>query len=135
MTLKEAAELVDLPASIVERLHRDGIIDDPVSELDLKGLVILSHVRGRAWYMRKMLAPLPRGYRLKILQEGDLSRAERYALSCYLEAKKGERVFVQDVMQRVHDYLGVELGRKQVERIRAIAYDIRRGKSRKALDL
>jgi len=126
MNLKEAAELVDLPRSIVERLHKDGMIDDPVSDHDLKGLAIIAFVRGRIWYLRRFLAPLPKRYKQKIIEEGGLSRAERYALSCYLNAEAGERVSIEDVVQRVHHHLKVRLTKKQIVKIRATAYDIRR---------
>ena len=112
MNLKEAAELVDLPRSIVERLHKDGMIDDPVSDYDLKGLAIISFVRGRIWYLRRFLAPLPKHYKQKIIDEGDLSRAERYALSCYLNAEPGERILAEDVIQRVQYHLNVRLTKK-----------------------
>ncbi len=126
MNLKEAAELVDLPRSIVERLHKDGMIDDPVSDYDLKGLAIIAFVRGRIWYLRRLLAPLPKHYKQKIIDEGDLSRAERYALSCYLNAEPGERILAEDVIQRVQYHLNVRLTKKQIIKIRARAYDVRR---------
>ncbi len=126
MNLKEAAELVNLPRSIVERLYKDGMIDDPISDYDLKGLAIIAFVRGRIWYLRRFLAPLPKCYKQKIIEEGDLSRAERYALSCYLNAEPGERVLAEDVIQRVHYHLKIRLTKKQIFKIRETAYDIRR---------
>jgi len=128
MNLKEAADLVDIPRSIVERLHRDGMIDNPVSDYDLKGLVIIAFVRGRIWYLRRLLAPLTKRYKQKIIEEGDLSRAERYALTCYLNAEPGERISAEDVIQRVQYHLNVRLTKKQIIRIRSTAYDIRRSR-------
>lgn len=126
--IKVAAQLVELPKAVLFQLHREGVIGEPVSDEDLRGLAILGHVWGKPWYARRMLAPLSKEYRRKLLLEPDLSRPERYALSCYLNAGKGSRVFVKDIIGRVRHYLGVTLSEEQVERVRAIAYDIRRGK-------
>ncbi|APG24001.1 hypothetical protein [Syntrophotalea acetylenica] len=126
--IKLAAQLVELPKAVLSRLHRDGVITDPVSDDDLRGLVLLGHVWGKPWYARRMLAPLSKDYRRKLLLEPDLSRAERYALSCYLNAKKGTRVYTRDIIGRVRHYLGANLSEEQVKKVRTIAYDIRRGK-------
>lgn len=126
--IKTAAQLVDLPEIVLSRLHRDGVIGDPVSNEDLRGLAILGHIWGKPWYARRMLSPLSKDYRRKLLVEPDLSRAERYALSCYLNAEEGSRIFVKDIIGRVKHYLGVKLSEEQVEKVRSIAYEIRRGK-------
>lgn len=126
--IKTAAQLVNLPKAVLSRLHRDGVIGDPVSDEDLRGLAILGHTWGKPWYARKMLAPLSKDYRRKLLVEPDLSRAERYALSCYLNAKEGNRVYVKDIIDRVRHYLGASLTVEQVEKVRTIAYEIRRGR-------
>jgi len=126
--VKTAAQLVEIPKIVLSRLHKEGVIGDPVSDEDLRGLAILGHIWGKPWYARRMLAPLSKEYRKKLLMEPDLSRAERYALSCYLNAKKGSRVYVRDIIGQVRHYLGASLSEEQVERVRTIAYEIRRGR-------
>ncbi|ORJ57481.1 hypothetical protein [Geothermobacter hydrogeniphilus] len=132
MTLKEAAELVGLPRSIVERLHQDGIIDNPVTDHDLKGLVIVAFIRGRVWYLKRLMARLPKRVRRKIAGESHLTRVESYILSCYMNARPGQRVSVDDVMQRVNHFLGAKVTRKQVIKIRSIAYELRRKRAEKS---
>lgn len=126
--IKTAAQLADLPETVLLRLEKEGVISDPVADDDLRGLTILGHVWGKPWYLRKMLAPLSKEYRRKLLMEPELTRPERYALSCYLNTKEGSRLYVKDIIGRVRHYLGVSLSEEQIEKVRTIAYDIRRGK-------
>ncbi len=126
--IKDAAQLVNLPLKVLYQLKRDGIICDPVSDADLRGLAMISEIWGKVWYVRSMMSPLPQSYRRKICLEPDISRAERYALSCYLNAKQGERIHVKDVIGKVKHYLKAPLTEQQVTKVREIAYDIRRGR-------
>jgi hypothetical protein len=126
--IKDAAQLVNLPLKVLYQLKRDGIICDPVPDADLRGLAMISQIWGKVWYVRHMMSPLPQVYRRKICLEPDISRAERYALSCYLNAKEGERIHVKDVIGKVRHYLKTSLTEEQVTKVREIAYDIRRGR-------
>lgn len=126
--IKDAAQLVNLPLKVLYQLKRDGIICDPVSDADLRGLAMISEIWGKVWYVRNIMSPLPQAYRRKICLEPDISRAERYALSCYLNAKQGERIHVKDVIGKVKHYLKTPLTEEQVTKVREIAYDIRRGR-------
>jgi len=126
VTLKEAAELIGIPKSIVERLHADGLISDPVEPVDLRGLMIVEHMRGSVWYLKRLMAPLSKRKRPKLVSEGDLSRVESYVLGCYLNAKPGERFSIQEMVQRVRHYYRVNMSREDVKRIRNMAYERRR---------
>lgn len=126
--IKDAALLVNLPLKVLYRLKRDGIIGDPVSDADLRGLAIIGQLFGKVWFIRDMMSPLSHDYRRKICLEPDMSRAERYALSCYLNAKPGDRIQVKDVIEKVRYYLKTPLTVPQVAKVREIAYDIRRGR-------
>jgi hypothetical protein len=126
--IKDAARPVNLPLKVLRQLHKDGIIGDPVSDADLRGLAILAEIWGKVWYIRKMMAPLSMDYRRRIWLTPELSGPERYALSCYLNAKEGERILVKDIIGKVKHYLNVPLTKKQVTKVREIAYDIRRGR-------
>ena len=126
--IKEAAKLVNLPLKVLYRLRMDGIICDPVSDADLRGLAMIGQIWGQVWYIRNMLSPLSQAYRRKICLEPEMSRAERYALSCYLNAKQGERIQVKEVIGKVKHYLNTALTEQQVAKVREIAYDIRRGR-------
>lgn len=126
--IRDAAQLVNLPLKVLYRLRADGVIGDPVSDADLRGLAMIGHMWGQVWYIRNMMSRLSQAYRRKIFLEPEMSRAERYALSCYLNAKPGERILVKDIIGKVKHYLHTSLTEQQVAKVREIAYDIRRGR-------
>lgn len=126
--IKNAAQLVNLPLKVLYRLRKDGIIGDPVSDSDLRGLAMIGQIWGQVWYIRNMMSPLSQAYRRKICLEPEMSRAERYALSCYLNAKQGERIHVKNVIEKVRHYLNTSLTEQQVAKVRKVAYDIRYGR-------
>lgn len=126
--IKDAAQLVNLPLKVLYRLRKDGVIGDPVSDADLRGLAMIGQIWGQVWYIRCMMSGLSQAYRRKIFLEPEMSRAERYALSCYLNAKSRERILVKDIIGKVKHYLNVTLTEQQVAKVREIAYDIRRGR-------
>ncbi len=89
---------------------------------------MMADIWGKVWYIRSMLSPLPQAYRQKILLTPDMSGPERYALTCYLNAKQGERIRVKDIIDKVRYYLKAHLTERQVIKVREVAYDIRRGR-------
>lgn len=126
--LKAAAELTNLPAKLLWKMCREGIICNPVADMDLRGLAIISQVWRREWFLRMALAEFSQTRREELIRKPELNRAERYVLTCYLNAKEGERIQTRDIIARVKHYLNAPVSTKQVQRIRAMAYEIRRGR-------
>lgn len=125
---KEAASLVNIPEKLLWKMHREGIIGNPVEDRDLRGLAIISDIWRREWFLRMALADFSHARRLELIQKPELTRVERYVLKCYLNAKEGERIQTRDIIGRVEHYLHARISEKQVRRIRAMAYEIRRGR-------
>ncbi len=74
------------------------------------------------------LAEYSHARRLELIQKPELTRVERYVLKCYLNAKEGERIQTNHIIALVEHYLKVRISATQVHRIRAMAYEIRRGR-------
>jgi len=125
---KEAARLVNIPEKLLWKMHREGIIGNPLPDNDLRGMAIISDIWRREWFLRMALADFSHARRLELIQKPELTRVERYVLKCYLNAKEGERIQARDIIGRVEHYLHARISEKQVWRIRAIAYEIRRGR-------
>jgi hypothetical protein len=130
-TIRDAAQLVNLPATIIVRLVKDGIIADPIQDEELKGLMMIAHIYGKDWYVRKLMAPMSKVRRVKIASEPDLSRAERYALSLYKNAQPGLRLTTAYIVNTVRHYLGITLTAQQILKVRQFAYNAKRSASKK----
>ncbi len=126
--LKIAAQLTNLPVKLLWKMHREGIIGNPVEDGDLRGVAMISDIWRREWFLRMALGEFSHARRMELIQKPELTRVERYVLKCYLNAKKGERIQVRDIIGRVDHYLNARISEKQIERIRAMAYEIRRGR-------
>jgi len=128
VNVKAAAELTNLPLKLLWRLCREVIICDPVADMDLRGLAMISDIWRREWFLRMALAEFSQTRREELIRKPELNRVERYVLTCYLNAKEGERIQTRVIIDRVKLYLGAPVSAKQVHRVRAMAYEIRRGR-------
>jgi len=128
VNVKAAAELTNLPPKLLWRLCREGIICNPVADMDLRGLAMISQIWRREWFLRMALAEFSQTRREELIQKPELTRVERYVLKCYLNAKDGERIQTRNIIALVEHYLNARVSTKQVHRIRAMAYEIRRGR-------
>lgn len=125
---KIAAQLLDLPEKLIWRMHRQGIIDNPLLDEELKGLMMISNIWRSAWFLRMALGGFSEARRKELFLKPELTRVERYILKCYLNAPKGKRLHTKYIIDNVEHYLGVKVALHQVRRIRSMAYEIRRGR-------
>lgn len=126
--LRKAVTLFTIPPKFIWQLHRRGIIGNPISNEEIKGLAILNSIWGKAWFLRPQLARYSEARRKELFFKPELSRVERYMLKCYLNLEEGKRLRTTEVITRVKNYLGVTVTVKQVMKIRSMAYEIRRGR-------
>lgn len=125
---KTAAQLTSVPEKLLWKMHREGIIDNPLPDNELRGVAIISYIWRKEWFLRMALADYSHARRLDLIQKPELTRVERYILKCYLNTKEGDRILTCNIIDRVEHYLKAKVTQKQVHRIRSIAYEIRRGR-------
>lgn len=125
---KVAAQLLDVPEKLIWKMHRAGIIANPLPDDEVRGLAMLSAIWRTEWFLRMALAGYSHARRMDLILKPELTRVERYILKCYLNAPEGERILTRDIIGRVEHYLGAKATPKQVHRIRSMAYEIRRGR-------
>ncbi|MDY0227854.1 MAG: hypothetical protein RBR38_13620 [Desulfomicrobium apsheronum] len=125
---KVAAQLLDVPEKLIWRMHRQGIIANPLLDEELKGLMMISNIWRSAWFLRMALGGFSEARRKELFLKPELTRVERYILKCYLNAPKGKRLHIKYIIDNVEHYLGVKVAPHQVKRIRSMAYEIRRGR-------
>jgi hypothetical protein len=126
--VKAAAQLTNLPAKLLWRICREGIICNPVADMDLRGLAMVGQIWRREWFLRMALSEFSQTRREELIRKPELTRVERYMLTCYLNAKEGERIQTSNIIALVEHYLNARVSAKQVHPIRALAYEIRRGR-------
>ncbi|MDY0262712.1 hypothetical protein [Syntrophotalea acetylenica] len=125
---KIAAQMLDLPEKLIWRMHRQGIIANPLLDEELKGLMMISNIWRSTWFLRMALAGFSQARRKELFLKPELTRVERYILKCYLNAPKGTRLHTKGIIATVEHYLRVKVTPQQVKRVRSMAYEIRRGR-------
>lgn len=130
INLTEAATMIRLPLRLLRLLQKDGVIGETLSNEEIKGLAILEAMWGREAYAREFARQLRPARRKALLHTVDLDRVDRYILRCYLNLEEGDRLPVQEVINRIQKYLGFRVAPDKVRRVRQIAYDVRQGKRR-----
>jgi len=126
--LRVAVIMFTIPSKFIWQLHRRGIIGNPVSVEEIKGLAILGVVWGKTWFLRPQIARYSEARRRELFFKPELTKAERYILKCYLGIEEGKRLHSKEVIGRVKLYLGATVTEKQIQKIRSVAYEIRRGR-------
>lgn len=132
LSIKEAGLLVGLDPRVLWQLQRDGIIGNPLSAEEVKGLTILSATWGKEWYVRQQAKTLRPARRKVVMLAPELDRVDRYILRCYLNLARGQKLFVEDIQSKVEKYLGIKVEEEKIFRVRELAYDLRQGR-RKSL--
>ena len=129
LDFETAAMLTDLPMKLLRKMHREYIIEEPVGDMELRGLAMIRDVWHREWFLRMALSYFSHARRLELIQKPELTRVERYILKFYLNAREGERIGIIDGISLVDHFFKTKVTPKQVRRIRSMAYEIRRGRS------
>jgi len=121
--------LTDLPMKLLRKMHREFLIEEPVSDMELRGLAMIRDVWHTEWFLRMALGYFSHARRLDLIQKPELTRVERYILKVYLNAKEDERIAIADIIGLVDHFFKTKVTPKQVRRIRSMAYEVRRGRS------
>ncbi len=121
---KTTAQRVGLPEKLLWKMHRAGIVANPLREDELRALEIIRSMWRTEWFLRMALAEFSHARRMDLIQKPELTRVERYVLKCYLNAPEKSRISTRGIINLVEHYLNATVSHKQVLRIRSIAYSL-----------
>lgn len=122
---------INLPKSVLERLLRDGIITNPLTDAQIEALKILSAIWGKTWYVQEMMQKIPPARRRQLAERKsrELSNVDRYVLSLYFKPiDRDETISIDEIIRRVKKQLQAVVSADRVKQLRQLAYDIRRKK-------
>lgn len=132
MNLEEAFQKFrPIPRKVFRRLAADGIIAFPLSEPDRKVMAALSRIWTSEWYVAQMNKSFGLDKRAVMLAFPNFGKIDRYVLSSYLNLRPGEKISVRKMASRIRKFFQTDYPEDDIERIRQIAYNLRR-KSREA---
>ena len=120
-TLADFARHSPIPRKVLLYLHRQQLIQDPLSRDDLIGLRLLEQVWGNKEILRPQLNRMSQQARQSFLRTVSLNtKWERYAYSRFYNSKPGVRLSVQQVVEEIQTTFRFQLTRQQLRRVLAI---------------
>lgn len=129
--LSEYALKSSIPKRILRYLHREGIIEDPLSQRDQVCLHFLEQIWGKKEILRAQLNRLSLKARLSFLRTADLpTKWERYASSRYFNLASGQKLAMNTLIEEVQTTFCFLLSRQQINRLYKIRNRVQVAKHR-----
>ena len=120
-TLTDFARQSLIPRKVLFYLHRQQLIQDPLSRDDLLGLRLLEQVWGNKEIMRPQLNRMSLQTRQSFLRTVSLNtKWERYAYSRFYNGKPGARLSVRLVVDEIQTTFRFQLTKAQLRRVLTI---------------
>ena len=120
-TLADFARHSPIPRKVLLSLHRQHLIQDPLTRADLIGLHLLEQVWGNKEILRPQLNRMSLRTRQSFLRTVSLNtKWERYAYSRFYNGKPGVRLSVRQVVDEIQTTFRFQLTRQQIRRVLTI---------------
>ena len=129
MNLEQAAaKFRPVSLKALKRMVDQGLVSEPLNEVDQHALSVLSLLWADEWYVAQMNMSFRPEKRALMLAFPNFGKIERYILNSYLpdEHKKKSRVSVHEVAKRLRDHFHLDYSEFKIKRIRQIAYNMLR---------
>lgn len=116
--IREYATGSPIPRRILLYLNRKGIIQDPLSLNDLKGLQLLEQIWGNREILRAQLSRLAMKTRLSLIRTAAIStKWERYAYSRYRNQEHGKKLTLQQVVEEIETTFAFRINDQHIKRL------------------
>jgi hypothetical protein len=134
MQLSEAAGSFGIPAKVITRMEREGLISLPLDNAGIAALSVMGQLWGRMWFVAESLKSIrsPREKAMLLLFP-DYDKVDRYILKTFLGESNMKNLSSEVVRYRVKRAFAADVDMTRVRKLRKAAYDIRRKKTKLAL--
>jgi len=131
MDLKEASVSLKVPVTVLNRMAKDGLLGNPLDERDIHTVSVLGHLLGKKWFAGAVLKEIKmRRERITVALFPDYDKIDLYILNTYLNEPEGKQVPVYLLQYRLKKAFSAEIGNERIRKLRQVAYDIKRGRSK-----
>ena len=134
MQLSEAASSFGIPAKVIARMEREGLISLPLDNAGVAALSVMGQLWGRTWFVAESLKSV-RNARDKamLLLFPDYDKIDRYILKTFLGEANMRNLSSDVVRYRVKRAFGADVDMARVRKLRKAAQDILRRKMKLTL--
>jgi hypothetical protein len=131
MQLSEAAASFGVPAKVIARMEREGLISLPLDDAGVAALSVMGQLWGRTWFVAEAMKSV-RSARDKVmlLLFPDYDKIDRYILKTFLGEANLKNLSSDVVKYRVKRAFASDVDMTRVRKLRKAAHDIRRKKTK-----
>src|SRR5512136_488617 len=133
MNFKEATELFAIPANMLSRMEKEGLIGFPLDEQSIQALSVLSRLWGRPWFIGESLKGIKVREKTMLLLFPEYNKVDRYVISTFLNAPEIASVSLDLLRYRVKVAFAADVDLYRLRDLRKTASDIKRRKRKLVL--
>ena len=122
-SLVEFAKHSPIPKKVLLLLNREGLIQDPLAQVDQIGLHLLEKLWGRKDVLRPQLNRMSMKARVSFLRTATLnSKWERYAYSRFYNQETGSGLSLATVIEEIQTTFRFRLSKQQFNRVKTLRH-------------
>ena len=125
MYLKEAVKEFGIPAGIIARMEKEGLIGFPLDEAGIHALSVLSRLWGRSWFVGASLKGIRARERTMLFLFPGYDKIDRYILNTFLGETFMKKVPTEVLRYRVKMAFGAHVESQRISNLRKVAADVR----------
>lgn len=130
-SIAEYAKHSPIPKKVLLLLNREGLIQDPLVQVDQIGLLLLEKLWGRKDVLRPQLNRMSMKARISFLRTATLnSKWERYAYSRFYNQEPGSGLSLETVIEEIQTTFRFRLSKRQINRVKTLHHNVWIAKNR-----
>jgi hypothetical protein len=134
MQLNEAASSFGIPAKVIARMAREGLISLPLDNAGVAALSVMGQLWGRMWFVAESLKSVRSASdKAMLLLFPDYDKIDRYILKTFLGEVNMKNLPSEVVRYRVKRAFSADVDMARVRKLRKAAQDILRRKMKLTL--
>ncbi len=131
MELKEASVSLKVPVQVLKRMVTEGLISSPLDSMSIHTVSVLGHLLGKKWFAGVVMRGIrSRRERVTVALFPDYDKIDLYILNTYPNDPEGKHVSIFMLRYRQNKSFSADIKDERIRRLRQVAYDIRRGRTR-----
>ena len=125
MYLKEVVKEFGIPAGIIARMEKEGLIGFPLDEQCIQALSVLSRLWGQTWFVGASLKGIRARERTMLFLFPGYDKIDRYILNTFLGEPCMKKVPTEVLRYRVKMAFGAHVESQRISSLRKVAADVR----------
>lgn len=125
MELREAVAAFGIPAKIITRMEKEGLICIPLDDAGVNALSVISRLMSQTWFLAESLRGIKARERTMLLLFPDYNKIDRYILNTFLNLPVVKNLPTEVMKYRVKLAYSANVDENRIRKLREVAVNIR----------